>query len=65
MSENVSDETPVRPQTSGAVNSDHRPVDGIREIVPSKGDTELAELLLSLGDGGSMLLPPTKRTRHG
>ena len=61
----VIDEAPARPQTSSAVNSDHKPVDGIREAVPSKGDIELAELLLSLGDGGRVLLPPTKRTRRG
>ncbi|KAH5823779.1 hypothetical protein HBI94_088540 [Parastagonospora nodorum] len=65
LSEAASDEAPVRPQTSGAVNSDHRTTDSIREIVPSKGDIELAELLLSLGSVGRMLLPPTKRMRRG
>jgi hypothetical protein len=64
LSGNVS-EAPVRPQTSGVVNSDHQTADGIREIVPSKSDIELAELLLSLGSGGRMLLPPTKRMRRG
>ncbi|KAH7396641.1 hypothetical protein DE146DRAFT_614441 [Phaeosphaeria sp. MPI-PUGE-AT-0046c] len=46
------EDTTSRPQTAGAA-------------VPTKHDMEAAQLLLSLGGGGTGLHPPTKRTRRG
>ncbi|KAF1911153.1 hypothetical protein BDU57DRAFT_533706 [Ampelomyces quisqualis] len=58
---------PVRPQTAGAVQSNGALEMEDEDVARSQTEIEAAELLLSLGVGGSgkMLLPPTKRTRRG
>jgi hypothetical protein len=59
-------ETPVRPQTAGALISDRRPaIEGADEGAHTQDDIDAAELLVSFRVGGKMLLPPTKRTRRG
>jgi hypothetical protein len=65
FSDNYDNETLDRPRTAGIVDRDN----GQRFEHPSyvgrmHNDIEAAELLLSLGSGGKMLLPPTKRSRR-
>jgi hypothetical protein len=60
------EEPEFRPHTAGAVNSDRGPgLESAGEAAHTQHDIDAAELLLSLGVGGKMLLPPTKRTRRG
>jgi hypothetical protein len=65
------EDTAMRPQTAGVVDSGHGGDEGGEEVTSTRtqSDVEAAELLLSLGGGGgggsSMLSPPTKRTRRG
>jgi hypothetical protein len=61
------EDTTVRPQTACAVDSGHGSFKDGKEVTNTRtqNDVEMAELLLSLGGGRSMLLPPTKRTRRG
>jgi hypothetical protein len=64
------EDTAMRPQTAGVVDSGHGGDEGGEEVASTRtqSDVEAAELLLSLGGGGggsSMLSPPTKRTRRG
>jgi len=65
-SDNCEEETVTRPQTAGTVSGNgalnsHGTGNGGR----TQTDIDAAELLLSLGAGDKMLLPPMKRTRRG
>jgi hypothetical protein len=68
FSDGWEEEQSIRPQTAGAVQSNVAlEVEDDENTARSQTDIETAELLLSLGAGGSgeMMLPPTKRTRRG
>jgi hypothetical protein len=67
FSDACDEDTHVRPQTAGAVNSGHGGLEDGEEavITLTRSDIEAAELLLLLSGGSSMLMPPTKRTRRG
>jgi hypothetical protein len=56
-------ETVTRPQTAGAVDSDH--MLGVESTHPAQSDIGAAELLLLLSSSGEGSLPPAKRTRRG